>query len=379
MYDLTVRTSFGLEALVKRQLKELNITEIKVSDGMLELKGDDYTLSNLNINLRHADRIYIRLNSFKALSFEELFENIYKMDWSDYLSKDANFILNARSYKSKLFSLRDIQSISEKAVIKSLQRKYHIAHFTKSKERVSIEISIIKDIVTVSIDTSGEGLHKRGYRVDTVKAPLRENLAAALVDLSFYNKDRFLYDPFVGSGTILIEAARIQRNIAPGLDRDFDFNHFIFFDREEFKRARKDNLQKIDFDSKLHLLGSDINPKAIEICKANAQNAGVYDDISFITRDFKNVAMKDDYGIIITNPPYGKRLSNANLKEIYNNFNEKFKKHKSTSFYILTADEKFDKFFSKKVDRKRNLYNGNMKVTYYQYYGKKPERSFKKD
>ncbi|MDO4594981.1 MAG: class I SAM-dependent RNA methyltransferase [Tissierellia bacterium] len=373
MYKLKIRCSFGLEAVIKRQLLELGYNDLNVKDGEITLLANTKDISILNLYLRCADRIYIELNSFKAMSFEELFENINKMEWSDYFTQKTNFIVNANSHKSKLYSLRDIQSICEKAIIESLKRKYNISFFEKSNERASLEISIIKNIVSVNLDTSGDSLHKRGYRNDTVKAPLRENLAAGLVDLSFYNSDRFLYDPFCGSGTILIEAARKERNIPSGIDRDFDFTEFKFIDKSIFNKVRKEAFEKINYDKKLHILGSDISGRAIELAKNNAINAGVEEDIDFITRDFKNVNIKDDYGIIITNPPYGKRLSNTNLNKLYKEFNRKFKDYNTLSFYIITADEKFDKFFSKKLSRKRKLYNGNIKTTYYQYYGAKPK------
>lgn len=372
MYKIIIRSSFGVEALIKRQLNSMDYEDLKVSDGQIVLYGNSYDIANLNINLRCADRVYISLNEFEARSFEELFENINKMDWFDYISQDGNFIVNAKSYKSKLFSLRDIQSISEKAIIESLKRKYNINVFKKTKERYNIEISIIRNKVSVNLDTSGDSLHKRGYREGSVKAPIRENLASALVDLSFYNKDRFLLDPFCGSGTILIEAARRERNIAPGIDRDFDFTKFIFYDKKIYDKVKRQALSKINYDIKLNILGSDISGRAIELAKNNAINAGVGEDISFITRDVKNIAVKDDYGVLITNPPYGNRLSNVDLNKIYRDFNKKFKSFETWSFYVITSDKMFDKYFDHKLSRKRKLYNGNIETTYYQYYGKKP-------
>ena len=309
MVKLLITTSFGLEALVKRQLQDMGFEDFKVSDGMIELKANLSDIAKLNINLREADRVYLEVDSFKAYDFDQLFEGVKSINWPDFLSKDAKFIVNARSYKSKLYSLRTIQSISEKAIIESMQKKYKVNYFTKSAERVMIEIMLNKDIAKVTIDTSGEGLHKRGYREDSVKAPLRENLAAALVDLSFYNPDRFLFDGFCGSGTILIEAARKSRNIAPGIDRSFAYQEFIFMADDYHKIAKKEAMESIDYGKKLNILGSDISGRAISLAKNNAINAGVEEDISFITRDVSSIALKDDYGILITNPPYGQRLS----------------------------------------------------------------------
>lgn len=372
MTKFLITTSFGMEALVKRQLFDMGYDDLSVSDGMIRLKADLHDVARLNIELREADRVYLLVDEFKAHDFDELFEKIKAITWPDYLSKDANFIINARTYKSKLHSVPTIQSVSEKAVVESMKNKYKISHFKKSAERVQIEVMLNKDTASITIDTSGEGLHKRGYREDSVKAPLRENLAAALIDLSFYNPDRFLFDGFCGSGTILIEAARKARNIAPGLDREFDFQKFIFVDDKCYKDAKTKALSAIDYDSKLNILGSDISGRAISLAQQNAINAGVEEDISFITRDISSVALKDDYGILITNPPYGKRLSEINVGEIYKKINDKFAKMDTWSLYFITSDEKFDRNIKRKISKKRKLYNGGEKVDYYSYFGKKP-------
>ena len=373
MTKFLITTSFGLEALVKRQLIDMGHENFEVSDGMISLNGELSDISKLNINLREADRVYLVVDTFKARDFDELFEKVKAINWPDFLAKDSDFIVNARTHKSKLFSIRTIQSVTEKAIVDSMRKKYRINHFEKSGHRVQIEVMLKNDIATIAIDTSGEGLHKRGYREDTVKAPLRENLAAALVDLSFYNPNRFLFDGFCGSGTILIEAARKARNIAPGIDRSFDYENFIFLNKDHHKNAKTDALSAIDYDKKLNLLGSDISGRAISLAKNNAINAGVEEDISFLTRDISNVALKDDYGIIITNPPYGQRLSRIDTDEIYQKINEKFKNMDTWSCYFITSDEKFDQKFKRKLSKKRKLYNGGEKVDFYQYFGKKPD------
>lgn len=373
MSKFIITTSFGLEALVKRQLIDLGYKDMEVRDGKIILEAPLSDLPSLNINLREADRVYLEILNFKAFTFEELFEKINAFDWADIISKEGNFIVNARTYKSKLFSLRSIQSISEKAIISSLQRKYKLRTFPKTGERYKIEVMIEKNIVSVCLDTSGEGLHKRGYREDSVKAPLRENLAAGLVDLSFYNPDRFLFDGFCGSGTILIEAARIARNMAPGLDRDFDFIHYSFFDSKHYDNAKKEALEKIDYSKKLNILGADISPRAITLAKENAINAGVDEDISFITRDIESVALKDDYGILITNPPYGQRLSRIDMDDLYRKLNDKFLKFETWSMYFISGDKNFQRNFKKKVSKRRKLYNGGEKVDFYQYFGKRPK------
>ena len=372
MIKFMITTSFGLESLVKWQLKDMGYENFKLSDGQIILDANLDDVGKLNINLREADRVYLILKTFEAKDFDQLFEGIKAIDWPDFLDKDSNFIVGARTYKSKLFSVRTIQSISEKAIVESMKTKYKINHFSKSSHRVQIEVSINKNMASILVDTSGEGLHKRGYREDSVKAPLRENLAAGLVDLSFYNPDRFLFDGFCGSGTILIEAARRARNIAPGIDRSFDFENFIFIDKDCYKKAKKEALDAIDYDVKLNILGSDISGRAISLAKNNAINAGVGEDISFITRDIKSVALKDDYGILISNPPYGKRLSDFDTDDLYKKINDKFKNLDTWSLYFITSDESFDKSFRRKLSKKRKLYNGGQKVDFYQYFGKKP-------
>ena len=375
MTKFLITTSFGLEALVKRQLIDMGHEDFEVSDGMISLNGELSDISKLNINLREADRVYLVVDTFKARDFDELFEKVKAINWPDFLLKDSDFIVNARTHKSKLFSIRTIQSVTEKAIVDSMRKKYRINHFEKSGHRVQIEVMLKNDIATIAIDTSGEGLHKRGYREDTVKAPLRENLAAALVDLSFYNPDRFLFDGFCGSGTILIEAARKARNIAPGIDRSFDYENFIFLNKDHHKNAKTEALSAIDYDKKLNLLGSDISGRAISLAKNNAINAGVEEDISFLTRDISNVALKDDYGIIITNPPYGQRLSRIDTDEIYQKINDKFKNMDTWSCYFITSDERFDQKFKRRLSKKRKLYNGGEKVDFYQYFGKKPDNN----
>lgn len=374
MEKIIITTSFGLESLIKRQLIEEGYEDFEVLNGKIILKGNLDDIGFLNLNLREADRVFLEIASFEAKTFEQLFENINNIDWFDYLNIDDNFIVNARSYKSKLFSIPSIQSISEKAIINSLKRKYKISTFKKTGPRVQIEVMLEKNIVSLCLDTSGDGLHKRGYREGSVKAPLRENLAAALVDLSFYKDDRFLFDGFCGSGTILIEAARKERNIAPGLDRDFDFTSFKFYDKKRFEKIKKEAYQKIDYDKKINILGSDISKNAIKLAKNNALNAGVYEDITFLNKDFREINLKDNFGIFISNPPYGERLSRFDKEKISKMIDDKFKNLNTWSMFIISSDEKIDKNIRRKVSKKRKLYNGGEKVDLYQYFGKKPKK-----
>lgn len=374
MYELIATSSFGLEAIVKRELNDLGLEVIKTDNGHIYFNGDAIDIARANINLRCADRVLINLKSFKAESFEELFDGIYELPWNDILDEDSNFIVEGRSHKSKLFSISDCQRITEKAIIKKLQMKHDINRFTKSSHRHRLEISLLNDIASITLDTSGDSLHKRGYRDKQGAAPLKETMAAALVKLSFYNKDRPFFDPFCGSGTIPIEALLIARNIAPGLDRDFDSMNFKFIDAELFKKARMEAMEKIDYKSKVYIDASDISHKSIAIAKHNLENLGLSDDIRFFVKDFRDVDIKNNYGVMITNPPYGKRLEEDDLRSLYSDFGKKIKNLDTWSIYVLTSYEDIERDFSRKADKNRKLYNGSLKTYYYQFYGKKPEK-----
>ncbi len=374
MYELIATSSFGLEALVKRELKDLGLEVTKTDNGHIYFNGDAIDIARANINLRCADRVLINLKSFKAENFEELFDGIYELPWNDILDEDSNFIVEGRSHKSKLFSISDCQRITEKAIIKKLQMKHDISRFTKSSHRHRLEISLLNDIASITLDTSGDSLHKRGYRDKQGAAPLKETMAAALVKLSFYNKDRPFFDPFCGSGTIPIEALLIARNIAPGLDRDFDSMNFKFIDADLFKKARMEAMEKIDYKSKVYIDASDISHKSIAIAKHNLENLGLSDDIRFFVKDFRDVDIKNNYGVMITNPPYGKRLEEDNLRSLYSDFGKKIKILDTWSIYVLTSYEDIERDFARKADKNRKLYNGSLKTYYYQFYGKKPEK-----
>lgn len=374
MYELIATSSFGLEAIVKRELNDLGLEVTNIDNGHIYFNGDAIDIARANINLRCADRVLINLKSFKAESFEELFDGIYELPWNDILDEDSNFIVEGRSHKSKLFSISDCQRITEKAIIKKLQMKHDISRFTKSSHRHRLEISLLNDIASITLDTSGDSLHKRGYRDKQGAAPLKETMAAALVKLSFYNKDRPFFDPFCGSGTIPIEALLIARNIAPGLDRDFDSMNFKFIDADLFKKARMEAMEKIDYKSKVYIDASDISHKSIAIAKHNLENLGLSDDIRFFVKDFRDVDIKNNYGVMITNPPYGKRLEEDNLRSLYSDFGKKIKNLDTWSIYVLTSYEDIEREFSRKADKNRKLYNGSLKTYYYQFYGKKPEK-----
>lgn len=371
---LIATTNMGLEAVTKRELLDLGYQDLEVSDGKIKISCQLKDIAILNLRLRTAERVLILIDSFRAETFEELFDKVFEIRWWDYIAEDDQFIIQGRSRKSKLFSISDCQRITEKAIIEKLKMKYKVSWFEKSGPRVKIEVSLLNDLAEITMDTSGEGLHKRGYREVNYKAPLSETIAASLVKLTFWNKDRILADPFCGSGTIPIEAAMIEKNIAPGLMRDFDFVKFKFFDEDIFKEEKKKCYSEINYDEKLEILASDVSHKAIQIAKANAEILGLDEDISFFQKDIRDLDLPDDYGVIITNPPYGERIGKEDVDELNKELGELARSLKTWSYYIITANENFEKNFGKKADRNRKLYNGRLKTYYYQYYGPKPRR-----
>ena len=371
---LIATTNMGLEAVTKRELQDLGYNDLEVSDGKIKISCQLKDIAILNLRLRTAERVLLLIDSFRAETFEELFDKVFEIRWWDYIAEDDQFIIQGRSRKSKLFSISDCQRITEKAIIEKLKMKYKVSWFEKSGPRVKIEVSLLNDIAEITMDTSGDGLHKRGYREVNYKGPLSETIAASLVKLTFWNKDRILADPFCGSGTIPIEAAMIEKNIAPGLMRDFDFVNFKFFDEEIFKEEKKKCYSEIKYDEKLEILASDVSHKAIQIARANAEILGLDEDISFFQKDIRDLDLPDDYGIIITNPPYGERIGKEDVDELNKELGELARSLKTWSYYIITANENFEKNFGKKSDRNRKLYNGRLKTYYYQYYGPKPRR-----
>lgn len=363
-------TTFGLEAILKRELTSMGY-EVETLDGRCIINGDLKDIARLNLNLRSADRVLIELKSFKALSFEDLYQGVRSIPWHEYISIDGNFLVEGRSKNSKLFSISDSQSVTERAIVDSLREFYDVKRFTKSAERYRLEVSIKNDIASITLDTSGDGLHKRGYRARNYKAPISETIAASMVMLSYWNPDRILHDPFCGSGTILIEAAMIGKNIAPGLLRNFDFEKFKFFDPNILKEEKKLCYEKIDYNRKLKIYGSDIERGAIEIAKKNAEIVGLEDDIVFFQKDIRGLDLSDEYGVLITNPPYGIRIG-SDVSMLENELGSLYKTVPTWSFYVITADDDFEKNFKKKSSRNRKLYNGGIRTYLYQYLGPKP-------
>lgn len=374
--ELTAPCNFGIEAILKREIEALGYEISKVDDGRVSFLADEFGICKANINLRTAERILIKMAEFEALSFEELFQNTKKVEWEKYIPKNGKFpVAKASSIKSKLFSTSDIQSIVKKAVVERLKNNFKLDWFSEEGAKYPIHVFVNKDIVTLYLDTSGVALHKRGYREHGSEASIKETLAAALVLLTPWKRDRVLIDPLCGSGTILIEAALIGKNIAPGINREFEAENWDRVPKKLWDKARNQAKQAEITERCEAISGFDIDENVLKIARENAKLAGVGDDIHFQKRDMRELSSKDKYGFIITNPPYGKRLQDQKSVEIlYKDMGATFSKLPSWSFYIITAFENFEKAYGKRADKKRKLYNGMLKTDYYQFYGPKPPK-----
>lgn len=375
-FEVIATAAFGVEAIVAREVRALGYQDVRVDNGKVTFAADALGISRANLWLRSADRVFLKMGEFPALTFEELFEGTKALPWEEVLPPNACFPVIGKSVRSKLFSVPDCQAIVKKAIVERLKMKYRKSWFEEDGPRFVIEVSLLKDVATLAIDTSGTGLHKRGYRQLASKAPLRETLAAALVQLSYWNAERLLVDPFCGSGTILIEAAMIGLNMAPGLNRAFDSENWPWIPSDAWKRAREEALDAIRKDVNFRLLGYDIDGKVLRIARHNARLAGVDGYIDFHTQAFDKFSTKRKYGCIITNPPYGERLGDKKEAErLYAQMGRHFRPLDTWSLYVLSPYEGFERLFGRKADRKRKLYNGRIKVYYYQFFGPKPPGS----
>lgn len=373
--ELIATSAFGLESVLKSEVINLGFDIVSVENGKVTYKSDLKGIAVSNLHLRTADRVLIKVGEFKATSFEELFEKTKALPWEQWIPSDGNFPVDGSSVKSKLFSISDSQAIVKKAIVEKLKQTHDLEWFSETGSLYKVKVSLLKDIATLTIDTSGAGLHKRGYRALATGAPIKETLAAAMILLSYWDKTRVLLDPFCGSGTIPIEAALIGRNIAPGLNRSFASEEWTIFDDTTWKQARVEAFKQIDYDADLKIYGSDIDQKAIDIAIENSIEAGVDDCIEFTRENFYNISIKEPYGVLITNPPYGERLSHTSeIKRLYTHMGALFYDLEGWSKYVVTSFEHFEKHYGKKADKKRKLYNGTLKVDYYQYYGKRPPK-----
>lgn len=373
--ELIATATFGLEAVVKRELEKLNYKILRSEDGKITFLGDEQAIVRANLWLRCADRVLIKMGEFSAESFEELFQQTAALPWEEWIPMDGKFTVNVTSVKSKLFSVSDCQAIGKKAIVKRLQQTYDIEQFPETGAFYSVKITLLKDRATVTIDTSGPGLHKRGYRIEDVAAPIKETLAAAMVQLTFWKDDRLLVDPFCGSGTIPIEAAMIGRNIAPGLSRSFVSEEWHAIPKNLWKQERKFAFEAINYENEVRISASDIDSKAVASARKNAEEAGVDDCINFSVGPLDRLKADGDYGIIVTNPPYGERIGEKKqIAKIYKDLSNFMHQNPTWSLYLVTSDREFEKLFREEpADRRRKLYNGRIEICYYQYYGLRPD------
>lgn len=377
-FTLIAPCHFGLEAVLKREIYDLGYDITQVEDGRVTFEGDEEAIVRANIGLRTAERVLIQVGRFNATTFDELFEGVKALDWENYLPKNAKFwVKKASSVKSKLFSPSDIQSIVKKAIVKRLGRVYHIEQFPEDGNAYPIRVFLMKDEVTVALDTSGESLHKRGYRLKAGGAPISETLAAALIMLTPWHPDRIMVDPFCGSGTFLIEAAMMAAGIAPGMNRDFEaMNWTNLIPTGLWKEAKEEAKDEIDTSVSVQLQGYDIDPEVVAVARENAARAGVSNMIHFQARDVANLSHPKKYGFIITNPPYGERLEEKKaLPAIYKSLGDAYAALDSWSMYVITSWEDAPVHIGRHADKNRKIYNGMIKTYFYQFMGPKPPKS----
>ena len=377
VYEYVSPCHFGLEAVLKREITDLGFEIVSVEDGRVTYRADEAAAARANIFLRTTERVLLLVAKFKAETFDELFEKTKALPWEDFIPRDGKFwVAKATSIKSKLFSPSDIQSIMKKAMVERLKQKYHMDWFSESGADYPIRVTIMKDEVTVGIDTSGESLHKRGYRKLTSKAPLTETLAAALLMLTPWKWDRILVDPFCGSGTIPIEAAMLGLNMAPGRKRSFLAEQWDNLPAaKSFARAREEAEDMVVRDRTLSIQGYDIDRDIIPAARQNAILAGVDGQIHFQVKPVKELSSPKKYGFILTNPPYGERMEEkAAMPGLYREIGEVFRGLDTWSYYIITGFEDAQKYIGRKADKNRKIYNGMMKTYFYQFQGPKPPR-----
>ena len=373
-YTLIATSSFGIESVVAQELKDLGYNELTIDNGRVIFSGNEYDIARCNIWLRTADRVLIQMTEFKANDFEDLFQGTQSVRWEDIIPINGKMHVIGKSVRSKLASVRDCQAIVKKAVVTAMGRKYRVNHFSETGPLYRIEISILKDKATITLDTTGSGLHKRGYREETGEAPLRENLAAALVLLSRWKPDRVLADPLCGSGTIAIEAALIGRNMAPGINRSFVSENWQHMSGALWDDVREDARKKMNNNS-FRILAYDNDGQVLRKARGNAARAGVGDLIVFQHQPVEDFRSARKYGRLICNPPYGERIGDPEkAAKLYRSMGDVFSRLDSWSMFVLTAHPEFESYFGKKAHKNRKLYNGNMKCYFYEYFGPLPPR-----
>ena len=374
-FELLATATFGLESLVSDELRKLGYEHTSVENGKVSFTGDELAICRTNLWLRTAARVRLKVGEFTATSFDQLFEKTKALPWARFIPKNAEFPVEGRSVQSTLFSVSDCQAIVKKAVVESLKKEYALEWFPEDGPLMKIEVALLKDVVTLTIDTTGAGLHQRGYRALATGAPLKETLAAALVILARYYPDIALIDPFCGSGTIPIEAALMAHNMAPGRSRKFASEGWPWLAPALWQQARQEAEDLIKPEQPDYLIGTDIDEAALKIARHNAEAAGVADSIHFQRLEVKDLTTSKKYGKVVTNPPYGERFGEeAEIKQLYRELAQVKKSLDTWSFYVLTSYPQLEKVFGGRATKRRKLYNGNIETQYYQYFGPRPPR-----
>lgn len=376
-FELIAPCHFGLEAVLKKEILDLGYEISLVEDGRVTFIGDEEAVCRANVFLRTAERVLLKVGSFEARTFEELFQGTKEIPWEEYIPQDGKFwVAKASSIKSKLFSPSDIQSIMKKAMVERMKNHYKVTWFPEDGASFPLRVFLYKDVVTVGIDTSGDSLHKRGYRTLTAKAPITETLAAALILLTPWNRDRILVDPFCGSGTFPIEAAMMAANMAPGMNRSFlaeDWKSLV--PRKFWYEVMDEANDLVEHDVKVDIQGYDIDGDIVKAARANAAQAGVDHMIHFQERPVSALSHPKKYGFIISNPPYGERLEDkASLPALYREIGERYRALDAWSLYLITSYEEAEKYIGRKADKNRKIYNGMLKTYFYQFMGPRPPR-----
>ncbi len=373
--ELIATAAFGLESIVARELKNLGYDNLIVENGRVTFPTEELGICRTNLWLRSSDRVLLKMGSFKARTFEELFQQTKALPWEEWLTEDANFPVQGKSIKSQLFSVSDCQAIVKKAIVERLKENYGRSWFEETGPRYQIEVALLNDVVTLTIDTSGLGLHKRGYRQLAGQAPLKETLAAAMIQLSHWHNDRALIDPFCGTGTIPIEAALIAQNRAPGLKRNFAAEKWPRVPKALWQEAWQEALDFWDRSVPLHIYGSDIDPTALALARTHAIEAGVEDVIHFQRLPVADVRSRFKYGHMIANPPYGERLGDVTeIEVLYRELGETFNSLENWSLHMLTTHQFPERLIGRRWDKSRKLYTGRLECHYFQFFGARPPR-----
>ncbi|HOP62948.1 MAG TPA: class I SAM-dependent RNA methyltransferase [Spirochaetota bacterium] len=377
--DLIATSAFGTESIVARELKKLGVSETRIDNGRIYFKGDYTTIVKSNIWLRCSERVLMMITEFRAEDFGELFEGTKSVKWEDIIPENGIMHVTGKSVKSKLHSVPDCQSIVKKAIIEAMKRRYRRETFDEDGPLYKIEISMLKDVATISIDTSGAGLHKRGYRLSQGEAPIKETLAASIISLSRWSPDRPFIDPMCGSGTFPIEAALFAKNIAPGLNRSFASENWPQIPQKVWL-AQREEAKNLIVNPEMDISGFDIDKRVFKAAEMNASEAGVSDCITFQKKPVAELSSRKKYGCIICNPPYGERMNGGGyINDLYREMGEVFSRLDTWSLFILTSYENFEKAFGRKSDKNRKLYNAKLKTYLYEYFGPRPDRVRRRD